>query len=52
MDMHFGGFQLSPVGKDKCRLKGICNINPNFTWLPNYLINFTFKKVAFTSEIK
>jgi hypothetical protein len=44
MDIHFAGFEITPLGPNKCRIYGIANVNPKFTWLPASLLNFVLKK--------
>jgi hypothetical protein len=44
MDIRFGGFEISPLGPNRCKLRGIANINPKFTWLPASVLNYLFKK--------
>ena len=47
IDVHLGGFEITPIGRNKCLLKGITNINPKFDWLPNNIMNWVLKKVEF-----
>jgi hypothetical protein len=44
MDIRFSGFEIIPLGENRCKLRGIANTNPKFNWLPASLLNFLFKK--------
>lgn len=45
IDVNVGGFEITPVGRNKCILKGIANINPHFDWVPKDLLNWILRKV-------
>jgi len=44
MDIHFAGFELSPIDGNRCRIAGVLNVNPKFSWLPASLLNMILKK--------
>ncbi len=45
MDLALGGFEMKPIGPEKTRLRGVANMNPNLSWLPDSLLNFIVRKV-------
>jgi len=45
MDLTLGGLEMEPLGPERTRLKGVANMNPNFSWLPDSLLNFIVRKV-------
>jgi len=45
MDLTLGGLEIEPLGPERTRVKGVANMNPNFSWLPDSLLNFIVRKV-------
>jgi len=44
IEIKMGGFELKPLGPNKIKFVGVANINPNFTWLPDSILNFIVRK--------
>jgi len=44
IDVHLGGFEITPLSRSKCLLRGVTNINPKFDWIPGGLMNWILKK--------
>ena len=45
IEIKLGGFEVTAINPGKSKFKGIANVNPNFTWLPDSLINLVLRKV-------
>lgn len=44
IEVHLGGFEITPLSRDKCLLRGVTNINPKFDWIPGGILNWILKK--------
>jgi len=46
IEISIGGFEVKPLGPEKIKFLAVANVNPNFTWLPDSLLNFIVRKVS------
>jgi len=46
MDIFFRATEITPIGKEKIRLRTITRINAHIKFIPNSLINFITRKAA------
>lgn len=47
------GYQyVEAIDKDSCWLNGLMNVDPKLTFIPNFFINFTVKRVLYIMSRK
>jgi hypothetical protein len=44
INVHLGGFEITPLSRTKCLLRGVTNIDPRFDWIPGGILNWILKK--------
>jgi len=46
VDIHLGAFEVNPLGPNKIHYRAVVHANPNFSWVPDSVINFTIRKAS------
>jgi len=46
VDIHLGAFEIKPLGPNRIAYRAIAHANPNFSWIPDSLINFAIRKAS------
>jgi len=46
LNFKFGAFEITPIGQNKCKLRGIANINSKMNWLPPPMLNYMFRRTV------
>jgi len=46
VDIHQGAFEVKPLGPNRIAYRAIAHANPNFSWIPDSVINFAIRKAS------
>jgi hypothetical protein len=47
IDVHYASFLITSLSKNKTQIKVIYNIDPNLSYIPQFLINYATKSQGF-----